>query len=149
MADVKQWDVFPTKIFESQFKTTEEIKKYINKAKSKSEFERMSITKEKTGVDTGLKVLNPINNKSVPLWVADYVLINYGTGAIMAVPGHDERDYEFAKKYDLEIIQVIIDKDHSIDILENPYIDCCANQKGIKNLILRNILKEYPSTYKN
>ena len=102
---------------------SKEIKKYIDKAKSKSEFERMSITKEKTGVDTGLKVLNPINNKSVPLWVADYVLINYGTGAIMAVPGHDERDYEFAKKYDLEIIQVIIDKDHSIDILEKPYIE--------------------------
>ena len=102
---------------------SKEIKKYIDKAKSKSEFERMSITKEKTGVETGLKVLNPINNKKVPLWVADYVLINYGTGAIMAVPGHDERDYEFAKKYDLEIIQVIIDKDHSIDILEKPYIE--------------------------
>ena len=102
---------------------SKEIKKYIDKAKSKSEFERMSITKEKTGVDTGLKVLNPINNKKVPLWVADYVLINYGTGAIMAVPGHDERDYEFAKKYDLEIIQVIIDKEHSIDILEKPYIE--------------------------
>ena len=102
---------------------SKEINKYIDKAKSKSEFERMSITKEKTGVDTGLKVLNPVNNKSVPLWVADYVLINYGTGAIMAVPGHDERDYEFAKKYDLEIIQVIIDKDHSIDILEKPYIE--------------------------
>ena len=83
----------------------------------------MSITKEKTGVDTGLKVLNPINNKKVPLWVADYVLINYGTGAIMAVPGHDERDYEFAKKYNLEIVQVIIDKDHSIDIKEKPYIE--------------------------
>jgi len=102
---------------------SKEIKKYIDTAKSKSEFERMSITKEKTGVDTGLKVLNPINNKKVPLWVADYVLINYGTGAIMAVPGHDERDYEFAKKYNLEIVQVIIDEDHSIDIKEKPYIE--------------------------
>ena len=64
-----------------------------------------------------------VNNKSVPLWVADYVLINYGTGAIMAVPGHDERDYEFAKKYELEIIQVIIDKDHTVDIEEKPYIE--------------------------
>ncbi len=107
----------------SMSSNSEEINEYIKKAKSKSEFERMSITKEKTGVDTGLKVLNPINNKSVPLWVADYVLINYGTGAIMAVPGHDERDYEFAKKYDLEIIQVIIDKDHSVDIEEKPYIE--------------------------
>ena len=102
---------------------SKEIQSYIDVAKSKSEFERMSITKEKTGVDTGLKVTNPINNKSVPLWIADYVLINYGTGAIMAVPGHDERDYEFAKKYNLEIVQVIIDKDHSIDIKEKPYIE--------------------------
>ena len=102
---------------------SKEINKYIDKAKSKSEFERMSITKEKTGVDTGLKVLNPVNNKSVPLWVADYVLINYGTGAIMAVPGHDERDYEFAKKYDLEIIQVIIDKERTVGIEEKPYIE--------------------------
>ena len=84
---------------------SKEINKYIDRAKSKSEFERMSITKEKTGVDTGLKVLNPVNNKSVPLWVADYVLINYGTGAIMAVPGHDERDYEFAKKYELKLFK--------------------------------------------
>ena len=107
----------------SMSSNSEEINEYIKNAKSKSEFERMSITKEKTGVDTGLKVLNPVNNKSVPLWVADYVLINYGTGAIMAVPGHDERDYEFAKKYDLEIIQVIIDKDHSVDIEDKPYIE--------------------------
>ena len=102
---------------------SKEIHSYIDVAKSKSEFERMSITKEKTGVDTGLKVTNPINNKSVPLWIADYVLINYGTGAIMAVPGHDERDYEFAKKYNIEIIQVIIDKDQKIDISSKPFIE--------------------------
>ena len=102
---------------------SKEIQSYIDVAKSKSEFERMSITKEKTGVDTGLKVTNPINNKSVPLWIADYVLINYGTGAIMAVPGHDERDYEFAKKYNIEIIQVIIDKDQKIDISSKPFIE--------------------------
>jgi len=102
---------------------SQEIQSYIDVAKSKSEFERMSITKEKTGVDTGLKVTNPINNKSVPLWIADYVLINYGTGAIMAVPGHDERDYEFAKKYNIDIIQVIIDKDHKIDISNKPFIE--------------------------
>ena len=101
----------------------QEIQSYIDVAKSKSEFERMSITKEKTGVDTGLKVTNPINNKSVPLWIADYVLINYGTGAIMAVPGHDERDYEFAKKYNIEIIQVIIDKEQKIDISDKPFLE--------------------------
>ncbi len=102
---------------------SQEIQSYIDVAKSKSEFERMSITKEKTGVDTGLKVINPINNKSVPLWIADYVLINYGTGAIMAVPGHDERDYEFAKKYNIEIIQVIIDKEQKIDISNKPFLE--------------------------
>ena len=76
----------------------------------------MSITKEKTGVDTTLKVMNPITNEEVPLWIADYVLVNYGTGAIMAVPAHDERDYEFAKKYDIEIRQVIIDKEKTINV---------------------------------
>jgi leucyl-tRNA synthetase len=89
---------------------SEEIEKYISKSKSKSEFERMSISKEKTGIDTGLFVSNPVNGKKVPLWIADYVLVNYGTGAIMAVPGHDERDYDFAKVYDLDILQVIIDE---------------------------------------
>ena len=89
----------------------DEIQNYLDSIVNKSEFERMSITKEKTGVDTTLKVMNPITNEEVPLWIADYVLVNYGTGAIMAVPAHDERDYEFAKKYDIEIRQVIIDKE--------------------------------------
>jgi leucyl-tRNA synthetase len=100
---------------------SDEIKEYINNSKSKSEFERMSISKQKTGIDTGLFVSNPINGEKVPLWVADYVLVNYGTGAIMAVPGHDERDYEFAKVYNLSILQVIIDENHSINIDEKPF----------------------------
>jgi leucyl-tRNA synthetase len=90
-------------------KNQENIKNYISTASSKSEFERMSITKEKTGVDTGLFVVNPLTKELIPLWIADYVLINYGTGAIMAVPGHDQRDYDFAKKYNIEIKQVIKD----------------------------------------
>ncbi len=93
-----------------------EIQNYIDSAKKKSEFERMSLTKEKTGVDTGLFVINPVNGKKVSLWIADYVLINYGTGAIMAVPGHDQRDYDFAKKYGIEIIQVISDKNKKSSI---------------------------------
>ncbi len=100
---------------------SEEIKKYIKKSKAKSEFERMSITKQKTGIDTGLYVLNPINEKKVSLFIADYVLVNYGTGAIMAVPGHDERDYEFAKVYNLPILQVIIDESHSINVDQEPF----------------------------
>ena len=103
--------------------SSEEIKKYIKKTKAKSEFERMSITKQKTGIDTGLYVLNPINGKKVSLFIADYVLVNYGTGAIMAVPGHDERDYEFAKVYNLPILQVIIDKSHSINIDQEPFTE--------------------------
>jgi leucyl-tRNA synthetase len=100
---------------------SDEIKEYIINSKLKSEFERMSISKEKTGIDTGLFVSNPISGEKVPLWVADYVLVNYGTGAIMAVPGHDERDYEFAKVYDLKIVQVIIDEKHSINIDVEPF----------------------------
>ena len=100
---------------------SDEIKEYIINSKSKSEFERMSISKKKTGIDTGLFVSNPISGEKVPLWVADYVLVNYGTGAIMAVPGHDERDYEFARVYDLNIVQVIIDENHSINIDEEPF----------------------------
>ena len=99
-----------------------DLQKYIDDAKKKSEFERMSLTKEKTGVDTGLFVINPVNGKRVSLWIADYVLINYGTGAIMAVPGHDQRDYDFAKKYDIEIIQVISDKKRESSIENEAYV---------------------------
>ena len=104
-------------------KNKDEIKEYIKKAKSKSEFERMSITKEKTGIDTYLKVINPINNEEVPLWIADYVLINYGTGAIMAVPAHDQRDYDFAKKYNLEIRQVIQNPETMIGVDKEAYTE--------------------------
>ena len=99
-----------------------EIKEYIEKAKSKSEFERMSISKEKTGVDTHLKVINPMTKEEVPLWIADYVLINYGTGAIMAVPAHDQRDYDFAKKYNIEIRQVIMNMETKKDIEKEAYV---------------------------
>ena len=67
--------------------------------------------RKKTGVDTHLKVINPMTKEEVPLWIADYVLINYGTGAIMAVPAYDQRDYDFAKKYNIEIRQVIMNMD--------------------------------------
>ncbi len=85
-----------------------EVEKYINNSKKKSDLERTKIQKEKTGVELkGVKAINPINGKEVSVWVADYVLANYGTGAVMAVPAHDERDFEFAKKYEIEIIEVI------------------------------------------
>jgi len=82
---------------------------YVEKAKSKSDLERAELSKDKTGVWTGATAINPINGKEIPIWVADYVLMTYGTGAIMAVPAHDTRDFEFAKEFDLEIVQVIDD----------------------------------------
>ncbi len=86
----------------------QEIVKYQNKAKEKSEFERIELAKEKTGVRIdGLKALNPLSNREIEVWVADYVMMGYGTGAIMAVPAHDERDYEFAKKFNIPIVEVI------------------------------------------
>ena len=83
------------------------VEEYKLQASRQSEIERTSTTKEKTGVFTGAYAINPVNNKKVPIWISDYVLASYGTGAIMAVPAHDERDYAFAKKFDLEIIPVL------------------------------------------
>jgi leucyl-tRNA synthetase len=83
-----------------------EVEKYIKKTASKSELDRIE-AKEKTGVFTGSYAINPINNEKVPVWIADYVLMGYGTGAIMAVPAHDERDLEFAKKYKIEVREVV------------------------------------------
>ena len=84
-----------------------EVETYIQKAASKSDLERTELNKEKTGVFTGSYAINPANGKQIPIWISDYVLVSYGTGAIMAVPAHDERDYEFATKFGLEIIPVI------------------------------------------
>ncbi len=92
----------------------QEVKEYIEMAKSKTDIERTAEGKEKTGVDTGLFAINPLNQKKIRIFVADYVLSGYGTGAIMAVPAHDQRDFEFAKKYDLPIVQVIQDKESRI-----------------------------------
>ncbi|RJP45869.1 MAG: leucine--tRNA ligase [Armatimonadetes bacterium] len=83
------------------------VLKYIEDSLKKSELERQAEGKVKTGVDTGFQVINPFNKREIPVFVADYVLANYGTGAVMGVPGHDRRDYEFAKKYNLQIIPVI------------------------------------------
>ncbi len=91
--------------------TTKEYKDKVAEYKkvcaSKSDLERTELNKEKTGVFTGAYAINPVNNKKIPIWISDYVLASYGTGAIMAVPAHDERDYDFAKKFNLEIIPVI------------------------------------------
>jgi leucyl-tRNA synthetase len=83
------------------------VDEYIERAKAKSDLERTELQKEKTGVFTGAYAVNPLSGRKLPIWIADYVLAGYGTGAIMAVPAHDARDFEFAQKYDLEIAQVV------------------------------------------
>ena len=85
----------------------EVVNAYIDSISLKSDLDRTELAKEKTGVFTGAYAINPVNGKEIPIWIADYVLATYGTGAIMAVPAHDTRDYEFAKKFDLEIIPVL------------------------------------------
>ena len=94
--------------YEDKINNILEVKEYQKEARSKSDIERTDMTKEKTGVKIdGLTAVNPINNKEIPIYISDYVLMGYGTGAIMAVPAHDTRDYEFAKKFGIEIIPVL------------------------------------------
>jgi len=83
------------------------VEEYREKTARKSDLERTELAKEKSGVFTGAYAINPVNNERIPIWIADYVLMGYGTGAIMAVPAHDERDFEFAKKFELPILQVV------------------------------------------
>ena len=94
--------------YKGDIKNIDEISKYQEEAKAKTDIERTDTTKEKTGVKIdGISVINPVNDKELPIYISDYVLMEYGTGAIMAVPAHDERDYEFAKKFGIDIIPVI------------------------------------------
>lgn len=96
------------KKYESRIENMEEIHAYQELSTKKTEFERVQLAKDKTGVPIkGLSLLNPISKKEIPIWISDYVMMGYGTGAIMAVPGHDGRDWEFAKKFNLPIIEVI------------------------------------------
>lgn len=103
----------------------EAVEKYVDEASHKTELDRMSTEKSKTGVPTGSSVVNPFNGDIVPVWVADYALINYGTGAVMGVPAHDERDFAFATKFNLPITQVIAPEGESASAspLTEAYID--------------------------
>ena len=92
-----------------------EVQEYQKVAERKSDLDRTDLAKEKTGVFTGAYAVNPVNQKLIPIWVSDYVLMSYGTGAIMAVPGHDTRDYEFAKTFDLPIVEVVSGGDISVE----------------------------------
>lgn len=110
--------------YKDQIKNWEEIVAYREQASRKSDFERAELAKDKTGVAIdGLTAINPVNRKEVPIWVSDYVLMSYGTGAIMAVPAHDERDWEFAKKFYLPIIQVVAKNGEEVDVNEAAFTD--------------------------
>ena len=97
----------------------QDVQNYIEKIQAKSDLERTDLAKEKTGVFTGAYAINPANGEKMPIWIADYVLMSYGTGAIMSVPAHDDRDYEFAKTFDLPIKEVVAGG----DITKEPYIE--------------------------
>ena len=110
--------------YKDQIKNWEEIVAYREQASRKSDFERAELAKDKTGVAIdGLTAINPVNGKEVPIWVSDYVLMSYGTGAIMAVPAHDERDWEVAKKFHLPIIQVVAKNGEEVDVNEAAFTD--------------------------
>ncbi|MBQ7424953.1 MAG: class I tRNA ligase family protein, partial [Lachnospiraceae bacterium] len=102
----------------------DEVLSYREEASRKSDFERSELAKDKTGVQVaGLSAINPVTGKEIPIWVSDYVLMSYGTGAIMAVPAHDDRDWEFAKKFGLPIIQVVAREGEEVDVNEAAFTD--------------------------
>jgi len=116
---------------ELRIKNQKEVEEYINKIKNKSDLERTDLNKDKTGVELkGIKAVNPFNGKEVPIFVADYVLGHYGTGAVMAVPAHDERDYEFAKKYNLPAKKVVLP-----EALQVKIVDSRSRAMGAQNTI--------------
>ena len=113
------------KKWESSIKNLDEVRAYQAEAAKKSDFERTELAKDKTGVKIeGVTAINPVNDTEIPIFISDYVLASYGTGAIMAVPGHDTRDWEFAKKFGLPIIEVV----KGGDIEKEAYADC---DKGV------------------
>ena len=120
----------------------EAVDAYIKSVQSKSDLERTELSKEKTGVFTGAYAVNPANGEKLPIWIADYVLISYGTGAIMAVPAHDERDYEFATKFELPIIEVVAGGDVTKEAytgdgehVNSDFLNGLGKEEAITNMI--------------
>ena len=115
--------------YKDEITNWDEIMTYREMAAKKSDFERTELAKDKTGVVLGgLTAINPINNTEIPIWISDYVLMTYGTGAIMAVPAHDDRDWEFAQKFNLPMIQVVEGKDGPVDINEAAFTDVATGK---------------------
>ncbi len=112
----------------------EKVEAYIAAARRETEIERLSTDREKTGVPLGADAINPVNGERVPIWIADYVLSTYGTGAIMAVPGHDERDFAFARKFDIPIVRVVAGPDDADDApLEEAYVSKDENARLVNS----------------
>ncbi|WP_337934597.1 leucine--tRNA ligase [Jutongia sp.] len=115
--------------YKDEITNWDEIQKYREMAARKSDFERTELAKDKTGVVLGgMSAINPVNGKEIPVWISDYVLMSYGTGAIMAVPAHDTRDWEFAKKFALPMIQVVEGKEGPVDINEAAFTDVATGK---------------------
>ena len=115
--------------FAGEIKNMDVIRDYQEMASKKSDFERSELAKDKTGVMIdGLTAVNPVNGAEIPIWVSDYVLMSYGTGAIMAVPAHDERDWEFAKKFNMPIIQVVESADGPVDVQAAAFTDVATGK---------------------
>ena len=110
--------------YKDEISNFDEIVEYREMAAKKSDFERTELAKDKTGVEIkGITAINPVNGKEIPIWISDYVLMTYGTGAIMAVPAHDDRDWEFAKKFNLPLIQVVGKEGTTVDINTEAFTD--------------------------
>lgn len=115
------------KELEDKIENLDEVQEYQKQASLKSAFERSELNKEKTGVEIkGITAINPLTNQEIPIWISDYVLITYGTGAIMAVPAHDTRDYEFAKKFNLPIVQVV--DGENVDLSKEAFTDVATGK---------------------
>ena len=115
--------------YKDEITNWDEIVAYREQAAKKSDFERTELAKEKTGVLLGgITAINPVNGKEIPIWISDYVLMTYGTGAIMAVPAHDDRDWEFAKKFNLPLIQVVEGKNGPVEINEAAFTDVATGK---------------------
>ena len=115
--------------YKDKIKNWDAIVEYREMASRKSDFERTELAKDKTGVVLdGLTAINPINDTEIPIWISDYVLMTYGTGAIMAVPAHDDRDWEFAKKFSLPMIQVVEGSEGPVDIDAAAFTDVATGK---------------------
>ena len=116
-----------------------DVNNYKRVSSLKSDFDRGELNKEKTGVPLGAYAINPVNNQKIPIWIADYVLMSYGTGAIMAVPAHDERDYEFAKKFNLQITEVVSGGNIEVEVYTDTSNGVMVNSSNGEGLNLNNL----------